>query len=66
VQSPSLDDRIAAFDDPAAARRDFIARQPMGRIGTPEEIAAIAVYLASDESAFTTGQLVVVDGGISI
>lgn len=66
VQSPSLDERIAAFDDPEAARRDFIARQPMGRIGTPEEIAAIAVYLASDESAFTTGQVFIVDGGISI
>jgi 2-keto-3-deoxy-L-fuconate dehydrogenase len=66
VQSPSLDERIAAFDDPEAARRAFIARQPMGRIGTPEEIAAIAVYLASDESAFTTGQLFIVDGGISI
>lgn len=66
VQSPSLDERIAAFDDPEAARRDFIARQPMGRIGRPEEIAAVAVYLASDESAFTTGQLFIVDGGISI
>ena len=66
VQSPSLDQRIAAFDDPEAARRDFIARQPMGRLGTPEEIAAIAVYLASDESAYTTGQIFIVDGGITI
>jgi 2-keto-3-deoxy-L-fuconate dehydrogenase len=66
VQSPSLDQRIAAFDDPEAARRDFIARQPMGRLGTPEEIAAIAVYLASDESAYTTGQVFIVDGGITI
>jgi 2-keto-3-deoxy-L-fuconate dehydrogenase len=66
VQSPSLDQRIAAFDDPDAARRDFIARQPMGRLGTAEEIAAIAVYLAGDESAYTTGQVFIVDGGITI
>ena len=66
VQSPSLDDRIAAFDDPAAARKDFIARQPMGRLGTAEEIAALALYLASDESAYTTGQAMVIDGGIAI
>lgn len=66
IESPSLDERIAAFDDPEAARRDFIARQPMGRLGKPEEIAAIAVYLASDESAYTTGQVFVVDGGITI
>ena len=66
VESPSLEARIAAFADPAAARRDFIARQPMGRLGTPEEIAAIAVYLAGDESAYTTGQVFVVDGGITI
>ncbi len=61
-----MDERIAAFDDPEAARREFIARQPMGRLGTPEEIAAIAVYLASDESAYTTGQVFIVDGGITI
>jgi 2-keto-3-deoxy-L-fuconate dehydrogenase len=66
IQSPSLDDRIAAFDDPEAARRDFIARQPMGRLGTADEIAAIAVYLAADESTYTTGQVFVVDGGITI
>jgi len=66
IQSPSLDERIRAFDDPEAARRDFIARQPMGRLGTPEEIAAIALYLAADESAYTTGQVFVVDGGITI
>jgi 2-keto-3-deoxy-L-fuconate dehydrogenase len=66
VQTPSLDDRIAAFDDPTAARQGFIARQPMGRLGTAEEIAAIALYLAGDESAYTTGQVFVVDGGITI
>ena len=66
VQTPSLDDRIAAFADPEAARRAFIARQPMGRLGTPEEVAAIALYLASDESVYTTGQVFIVDGGITI
>ena len=64
VQSPSLDERINAFDDPEQARADFIGRQPLGRLGTAAEIAAIAVYLASDESAYTTGQAFVVDGGI--
>lgn len=66
VQSPSLDQRINAFDDPIAAREQFIARQPMGRLGTAEEIAHVAVYLASDESVFTTGTLIKVDGGMSI
>ncbi|MGH6897076.1 MAG: SDR family oxidoreductase [Geminicoccaceae bacterium] len=66
VRSPSLDERIAASADPEAARREFIARQPMGRLGTPEEIAAIAVYLAGDEGAYTTGQVFIVDGGITI
>ena len=66
IETPSLEDRIAAFEDPEAARRAFIARQPMGRLGTAEEIAAIALYLAADESAYTTGQLFVVDGGILI
>jgi 2-dehydro-3-deoxy-L-fuconate 4-dehydrogenase len=66
IETPSLADRIAASDDPEAARRAFIARQPMGRLGTPEEIAALVVYLAADESAYTTGQLFVVDGGLTI
>jgi 2-keto-3-deoxy-L-fuconate dehydrogenase len=66
VQSPSLDARIAAFDDPVAARAAFIARQPLGRLGTPEEIAAVAVHLASDESAYTTGTAIVADGGVSL
>jgi 2-keto-3-deoxy-L-fuconate dehydrogenase len=65
VDSPSLQSRIDAFDDPEAARAAFIARQPMGRLGTVEEIAALCVYLASEESAFTTGTAVVVDGGWS-
>ena len=66
VQSPSLDDRIQAADDPEEARRAFIARQPMGRLGTPEEIAALADYLASDESAYMTGSVLVIDGGLSV
>lgn len=66
IQSPSLDERIAATGDAEAARKAFVARQPLGRLGTPEEIAAMAVYLAADESAFTTGQIHIVDGGISI
>lgn len=65
VQSPSLDDRINAFADPVQARKEFIARQPLGRLGTAEEIAAMAVYLAGDESAYTTGQHFIVDGGIA-
>ena len=66
VESPSLEARIAAFDDPELARRNFIARQPMGRLGTAEEIAAMAVYLASDESAYATGTAFVVDGGVTL
>ncbi len=66
VESPSLEERIAAFDDPVAARRAFIARQPLGRLGTPEEIAALIVYLAGDESAYTTGAVFTIDGGLSI
>jgi 2-keto-3-deoxy-L-fuconate dehydrogenase len=63
VDTPSLRGRLAAQADPAAARESFLARQPMGRFGRPEEIAAAAVYLASDEAAFITGQTIVIDGG---
>ena len=63
VRTPSWEERVAAAPDPAKARQDFVARQPMGRLGEPEEIAALCVYLASDESAFTTGAIHVVDGG---
>jgi 2-keto-3-deoxy-L-fuconate dehydrogenase len=66
VQSPSLEGRIAAQGDTEQVRREFIARQPMGRLGRPEEVAALAVYLASDESSFTTGQTHVIDGGWNI
>ncbi|MFO1047718.1 MAG: SDR family oxidoreductase [Geminicoccaceae bacterium] len=65
VETPSLDDRMRAQGDYAAARQAFIARQPMGRIGTPEEIAALALYLASDESSYTTGGVHVIDGGMT-
>ena len=61
--SPSLEDRIQASADPEAMRRQFIARQPMGRLGSVEEMAAAALYLASDESTFMTGGVLVVDGG---
>ena len=63
VESPSLHERLHATGDYEAAMKAFIARQPMGRIAQPEEIGALVVYLASDESAFTTGQAHVIDGG---
>jgi 3-hydroxybutyrate dehydrogenase len=66
VFSPSWQDRVNQSPDPVQAKKDFIARQPMGRLGTAEEIAAVAVYLASDDSSFTTGTTISVDGGISI
>jgi 2-keto-3-deoxy-L-fuconate dehydrogenase len=66
VQSPSLEQRIAAQGDVEKVRSEFVARQPMGRIGRPEEIAALAVYLASDESSYTTGQVHIIDGGFSL
>ena len=66
VDTPSLGDRLAAYPDPDAARAEFIARQPMGRLGRSEEIAALALYLASDEAAYTTGSVQVIDGGMSL
>jgi 2-keto-3-deoxy-L-fuconate dehydrogenase len=66
IDTPSLGDRINAFADPAQARKDFVARQPMGRLGSAEEIAQLCVYLTSDESAFMTGQAVIIDGGVSL
>jgi NAD(P)-dependent dehydrogenase (short-subunit alcohol dehydrogenase family) len=66
VDTPSLGDRINAFADPVQARKDFVARQPMGRLATAEEIAEAFVYLVSDESSFMTGQAIFVDGGMSL
>ncbi len=66
IQTPSLDDRIKAQGGTEAVRKAFIDRQPMGRLGTAEEIAHLVVYLASDESGFTTGGLHIVDGGFSL
>lgn len=65
IATPSLDERIAALGDVEKARKAFIDRQPMGRLGTAEEMAALATYLASDESAFTTGQIHLADGGMT-
>ena len=66
VHTPSWEDRVATAPDPVKAKKDFIARQPMGRLATAEEIAALAVYLASDESDFITGVVHPIDGGMSI
>jgi len=66
TDTPSLAERMIAQGDVVKAREAFVARQPMERLGTPVEIAELAVYLASDESSFTTGQAHVIDGGWSI
>jgi len=66
VDSPSLQMRLESLPDPAAARRDFISRQPMKRFGRPEEIANAVLFLCSDESSFITGIELIVDGGMSL
>ncbi|MEN9781613.1 MAG: SDR family oxidoreductase [Burkholderiaceae bacterium] len=66
VDTPSLADRINAYDDPVQARKNFIARQPMGRLAQAHEIAPLVVFLASDESTFVTGQSYNIDGGMTI
>jgi 2-keto-3-deoxy-L-fuconate dehydrogenase len=66
VDTPSLGQRISAFADPVQARKDFIARQPMGRLGSVEDITGILVFLASDESLFATGNIYLIDGGMTI
>jgi len=66
VFTPSWEDRVKQSPDPVKAKKDFIARQPMGRLGTAQEIADFAIYLASDESTFTTGNTFSVDGGMTI
>jgi 2-keto-3-deoxy-L-fuconate dehydrogenase len=64
IQSPSLEERLKDMGDYEEARKQFVARQPMGRFGEVEEVASLAVYLGSDASAFTTGQFHIIDGGI--
>ena len=66
VDTPSLQDRIDAYPDPVQARKDFVARQPMGRLAQAGEIAPIVLYLASDESIFASGQVFAIDGGMTI
>ena len=66
VDTPSLQERINSYADPVQARKDFVARQPMGRLAQAEEIAPIILYLASDDSVFATGQIFAVDGGMTI
>ena len=66
VETPSLGERINAFADPVQAKKDFIARQPMGRLGSVEDITGILVFLASDESRFATGNMYSIDGGMTI
>ena len=66
VDTPSLQDRINAYEDPVQARKNFIARQPMGRLAQPQEMAPLVVFLASDESVFVTGQVYANDGGMTI
>ena len=71
IESPSLDERIAALakstgESLATIRKQFVDRQPMGRLGTPVEVAMLAVYLASDEASYTTGQIHLVDGGFAL
>jgi 2-keto-3-deoxy-L-fuconate dehydrogenase len=71
IESPSLDERVATLAketgrSPEAVRQDFVARQPMGRLGTPLEVAAFAVFLASDEASYMTGHADLVDGGMAL
>ena len=66
VDTPSLGERLAAFPDPDEARKSFIARQPMGRFGTAEEVAAAALYLVSEDAAFVTGVAFAIDGGFTL
>jgi 2-keto-3-deoxy-L-fuconate dehydrogenase len=66
VDTPSLAERIDAYPDPVKAREMFVARQPMGRLAKPEEIAPLVVFLASDEAAFITGNVYSCDGGMTI
>ena len=66
METPSWHGRVNESQDPVTAKKKFIERQPMGRLGTAEEIAALVTYLASNQSAFTTGATHIIDGGWSI
>ena len=66
VDTPSLQGRINSYADPVQARKDFVARQPMGRLGTVDDMVPIFIYLASDESSFATGNVFSIDGGMTI
>jgi len=66
VDTPSLQGRINSYADPVQARKDFVARQPMGRLGTVEDLVPIFIYLASDESQFASGNVFSIDGGMTI
>lgn len=66
IDTPSLQDRISMAEDPIQAKKDFVARQPMGRLGTPDDITPMVIYLLSEESRFVTGQAMLVDGGVTI
>ena len=66
METPSWHGRVNESQDPTTAKKNFIARQPMGRLGKAEEIAALVTYLASPQSAFTTGATHVIDGGWSV
>jgi len=66
VETPSWHNRVNEAADPAQALKDFIARQPMGRVGQPQEVAALAAFLAADESAYMTGQAIAIDGGMTM
>ena len=66
IDTPSLQGRINSYADPVQARKDFVARQPMGRLGTVDDMVPIFIYLASDESRFATGNVFSIDGGMTI
>ena len=66
IDTPSLQGRINSYADPVQARKDFVARQPMGRLGTVDDMVPIFIYLASDESSFATGNVFSIDGGMTI
>jgi NAD(P)-dependent dehydrogenase (short-subunit alcohol dehydrogenase family) len=66
IDTPSLHQRLAAFADPEEARKQFVARQPMGRLGTAEEVAKAALFLVSDDAGFVTGSTFSIDGGFTV